>query len=114
MSPKRALSLLGYLASEPLQVRYIVAGTKDRYVLVDELLEDASRFLRDPLVPDAPSVAAFKDALSELMIGDGESNRALIEKNDSWAKLRRSARAVLAEIGADLRGFESEELTRAK
>ncbi len=118
MNTDTALSLLGPLASQAVQRRYIVGGTKDSHLLAKEVLNDGDYFLRHPelgATQSLPSVQEFARALRECALevpldDVTVSNKTLIERNPYWARIRNAAKAVLQEMGADLGAWERGEL----
>ena len=67
MNVKIALRLLGPLASQAVQRRYIVGPTTDEYILPTEILNDGYYFLRHPLgtAESLGSVEEFARAYEE-------------------------------------------------
>jgi hypothetical protein len=60
MNTKTALKLLGPLASQAVQRRYIVRGT-DSYLLPTEALNDGYYFLRHPQLGTAKSLSSVQE-----------------------------------------------------
>lgn len=118
MNAKTALDLLGPLASQEVQRRYIVRATGDSYIVPTEALNNAYYFLRHPTLGTAgslPSVQELACVLEEcgpkVPLEDAAvSNEALVEQDPDWARIRSAAKEVLQEIGADLDEWEREEL----
>ena len=117
MNVKIALRLLGPLASQAVQRRYIVGPTTDEYILPTEILNDGYYFLRHPLgtAESLGSVEEFARVLEEcgpkVPIEDATvSNETLVERDPHWARIRDAAKAVLQELGADLEEWEREQL----
>ena len=104
----KILNKLGYLASEKLQVRCAVGGTSESYVVLDQLVEDASSFLRDPLtLGSGLDTSGLRSALEALEINDEMSNETIVNSNKSWARLRSEARRLLDASKVDLAAFEA-------
>jgi hypothetical protein len=103
--------LLEGLASRSEQVRYIVGGTADEYILPDELLNDASHFcelaskqekLNCLSETQASSIARLAGAIDQsgnfLDRYDRENIAALID-DPTWASLRQLAAETLLAFG---------------
>jgi hypothetical protein len=118
MNTKTALKLLGPLASQAVQRRHIVRGTRDSYLLPTEALNDGDYFLRHPQLGTAKSLSSvqefarvLEESAPKLPLEDATvSNEALVEQDPYWARIRNAAKAVLQEIGADLEEWEREQL----
>ncbi|MCZ6856453.1 MAG: hypothetical protein O7F70_00495 [Gemmatimonadetes bacterium] len=118
MNTDTALNLLGPLASQAVQRRYLVGGTQDSYLLAEEVLNDGDYFLRHPQLgatKSLPSVQEFARALQEcarkVPLDDVTvSNETLVERDPYWARIRNAAQAVLQEMGADLGAWERGKL----
>lgn len=118
MNTQTALRLLGALASETVQRRYIVHGTKDAYLLPQEIVNDGAYFLRYPglgetqLLPSVQEFArVFKECAPKVPLNDATvSNEMLVELDPYWARIRSSAKTVLQEMGADLESWERGEI----
>jgi hypothetical protein len=108
------------LASIAYQRRYIVGGTKDEYVLPDELLESAyssiQPILTRPEVSSTFSEAELSCILKMLRCLDREgdklpsdgsiSNEDLVENNAAWAAIRSTAQQCLNVLGVNLSEWE--------
>jgi hypothetical protein len=114
----RALGLLGALASVEIQRRYIVEASKVNYLDPEKIVEDAFQFVKDPRLGDANAIGSVDElscALEELppKIAFDDfwfSTKNLVERNEEWDQLRRAARRVLNEIGADLEAWVRQEV----
>ncbi len=114
MNTDTALNLLGPLASQAVQRRYIVGGTKDSYLVAEEVLNDGDYFLHHPelgATQSLPSVQRFARTLQEcarkVPFDDATvSNETLVERDPYWARIRNAAKAVLQEMGADFEAWE--------
>ncbi len=110
MNTDTALNLLGPLASQAVQRRYIVGGTKDTYLAAEEVLNDGDYFLHHPelgATQSLSSVQAFDRALREcarkVPFDDVTvSNETLVERDPYWARIIDAAKALLKEMGSDL------------
>ncbi len=118
MNTNTALNLLGPLASQAVQRRYIVGGTKDSYLVAGDVLNGGDYFLYHPelgLTQSRPSVQEFARAIEKcagkLRLDDvSVSNETLVEQDPYWARIRNAAKAVLQEMGADLEAWERGQL----
>ncbi|MCH7717500.1 MAG: hypothetical protein IH876_15315 [Gemmatimonadetes bacterium] len=118
MNTDTALNLLGPLASQAVQRRYIVGGTKDSYLLAKEVLNDGDYFLRHPELGANQSLhsiqefaRALRECAREVPLDDVTvSNETLVERDPYWARIRNAAKVVLQEMGADLEAWERDEL----
>lgn len=104
--PEFPLNLLRDLASKEAQIRWIVEGDANEYLLPEELLNDAFRFCEIAAKIDAPSTARQREAIRVLQttlqsLGDlldsyDRSNiSVLIEADPNWLLLRERAADVL-------------------
>lgn len=100
------LALIEDLASKEAQVRWIIGGTKEEYILPEELLSDGLRFCRTALASDNPTTPRQRDTIRALqsaideagdfLDGYDRSNISVLIENDaSWDAIRRRAREVL-------------------
>src|SRR5262249_39840612 len=111
---KRIVDSIARLASLELQRRFIVNGTIDRYLLPEELLEEAISVLKltaanldcRALVSDQEmtcivSLLQFLEVESpKLPIEETQfSNAELIEQNESWLTIRNKAMECLTTFG---------------
>ncbi len=106
MNNSRALRLLGVLASIELQKRYILNGTKDAYIVLEEVLEDAHQFIRKSDTGTSTPIANLKERLDQFELDDDQSNEDILLHNEDFASLRSSAYSVLNSLGADLAKYE--------
>ncbi len=108
------LHLLDGLASKSEQVRYIIGGNKDEYLLPEELLNDAFYFCKR--VKSSPtwlsldhekqkSILRLEAALnmrSDCLDRYTHATIAeLVERDADWAALRDSATDVLSRFGVE-------------
>jgi len=108
------------MASLKVQQRFIVSGTKDHYLLPEEILEDAqAAAARWALSPDLTArqrtviqnaAIIFRREGSRVDLGTGTSHRQLIEDDPSWAAIREAAGTCLEALGFDLLAWERREL----
>ena len=104
---------LAPLASLRVQDRYIVNGTKDEYLLPDELLERAISLLfeqRVVKVEESRKLEELKQALRACNLPGTMSNSELVFDYGPWKAVREKSRDYLAEIGFDLETWEKNEL----
>lgn len=114
MSPATALGLLGPLASLSIQRKHIIGGTFQTFMDPTEAINDGYAFLDHPLLGNAADLKSVKTfalelqrVASELDLSQPEpSNVELVERHEGWNSLRRAARAVLEELGANLNEWE--------
>jgi len=109
---------LAPLASLAAQRRWIIHGTADEYIVVDQLLEDAHDVVRQVReIPEVaksltPEAVAFITGL-EPMLKSLDTFRVgaetLIEDNASWSTLRSQAGRCLEALAFSLRDWEKEE-----
>lgn len=102
------LAKLGYLASRKLQDRFALNGTRNNYIVLDQVVEDAYSFVRMPR--SGVDVTGLRSALESLDIDEAMSNDEIVNANESWARLRMEALRILDQAGVDLDAFEKEEL----
>lgn len=104
------IHLLEPLASISEQRRYIIGGTKDEYLLADELLEDAWHFCERARRPETwPALTEDQKLSVELLEqtinsarldGYDRSNIAdLIEAEPTWSAARKQACNTLRSFG---------------
>jgi hypothetical protein len=103
------IEILRYLASRELQDRYIVHGTKDEYLIPEELIEDALGFVEEvaagrrggQLTETQRSVVnEFGDVLrAKGAAFNAELSAAELVQNDpNWAMIRAAAQRVVAAL----------------
>lgn len=123
---ERLLQALSRLASASYQETYMVSGSKDEYVVPEDLVEDVaslcrlaqrSEFARD-FMP-AQGIALSQMVSSVEMHGrrlfSGSINMTaaqLVRENPDWEALRRSAAACLATFGISAGKLRAEEIDR--
>ena len=113
---------LAPLGSPELQARYIENGTKDSYLLIEDILNDAYdciRIARD-FPPDRTGltereiaeIQRIEPLLDAIDLDDGRSNHAVLSSPE-WVDLSEVTRSVIAACGFSLpeivNGLESEE-----
>jgi hypothetical protein len=120
---KALLDHLARLASLAYQMRFIVSGTSNEYVLPEELLEVAENRLALALAGQGNLSEEQRDALTRLreVIGtegrriqfDNESvsNLDLVRHNEAWGRVRTEAAKSLGVLGFDLRAWELANVT---
>jgi hypothetical protein len=100
------LALIEDLASKEAQIRWIVGGTKEEYILPEELLSDGLRFCQAALASDIPSTSRQRDTVlalqsaideaADFLDGYDRSNISeLVEVDARWDAIRRCAKDVL-------------------
>ena len=104
---------LAPLASLEAQNRYIVKGTKDAYLLPEDLLNTAINTLFEQQAvafDDTGALKELKEAIRACDIPEGMSNSELILCYEPWIKIRETSKKYLSEIGFDLQAWEKSEL----
>ena len=104
---------LAPLASLEAQNRYIINGTKDSYLLPEDLLSSATNVLFEQKAvkfEESKTLQQLRDAIRACEIPQGISARDLVSGYAPWVKVRDSARTYLSEIGFDLQAWEKHEL----
>jgi hypothetical protein len=102
-------TILAPLASVKEQEKYIVHGTKDAYLLPEELLERAWNLLaerKDIALPASKHLAPLRDAVDACDVPEEVSNEQLVRSYEPWLKVRALAQACLKEMGFDLEAYE--------
>ncbi len=100
------LELLEDMASKEAQVRWIVHGSAEEYLLPEELLHDAGRFCEMAIKIDTPSSARQRAAIANLCEAlrdmpdilasyDRSNIQDLVEHDADWNLIRERAAAVL-------------------
>ena len=100
------------LASLEVQNRYIVKGTKDQYLLPQDLLNNAINTLFEQQAvtfDETGALKELKEAIRACDIPEGMSNSELIFHYEPWGKIRETAKTYLSEIGFDLQAWEKNE-----
>lgn len=113
------LDAIAWLASLEMQRRYIVHGSKLRYVVPEELLNDAFAVLQHVLAAPERSglsssertklselLATLEAAVPTIPLDGSVSAASLIESDPSWIAVRAAAMSVLNALGFDLRDWE--------
>lgn len=117
------LSTLAPLASVEIQRRFVVHGTAERYLLLEDVINDAyhvlERIQRDPVCRDAFSAeeqqmlrALFEtlDREAENVPLDGSaSNEEIVERNGAWRRIRDEATKTLEALGFDLAAWKARQ-----
>jgi hypothetical protein len=120
---ERLLRDLATLASERLQERYVINGTREEYLLPEEVFESALSSASSAVAPVAVSslspterdatrkfVNELRDVSERLPLEDPRiSNEELIMRNESWAAARSAAKVLLEQFGFDLGRWEREQ-----
>ena len=105
--------VLAPLASLEAQNRYIVKGTKDNYLLLEDLLNAAINTLFEQQAvkfDETGALKELKEAIRACDIPEGMSNSDIILGYKPWIKVRETSKKYLLEIGFDLRAWEINEL----
>jgi hypothetical protein len=115
----RLQDALSRLALVEYQRRYIAQGTRDEYVLPEELLEDAESVARLALMrsslPEAERQAVERFLEAASLTGSGvdsalknqnTSSDDLIENNPAWINIREAARACLGALEMPVQDIE--------
>ena len=101
-----------------MQRRYIVEATKANYLDPEQIVEDAFQFINDPQLGDTSALGSVKDMARILKEVSPKiafddfwfCTKTLVERNEEWDQLRRAARRVLMELGADLEPWVRREV----
>lgn len=104
---------LAPLASLEAQNRYIINGTKENYLLPEDLLNSAINVLFEQKavkLEESKTLQELREAIRACEVPQGMSPRDLVSAYAPWVKVRDSARKYLSEIGFDLRAWEEHEL----
>jgi hypothetical protein len=99
---------LAPLASLRVQQRYIVDGTKNEYLIPEELLESAASALEGQAMTF--ELSTFKAALLACNLPENISASQLVSEYGPWCALRSAAKAYLLASGFDLEQWEAQEL----
>lgn len=104
-------SWIGDLASKASQIRYIVNGTADEYLVPDEMLDMAASeceqlLRRDGLTQSqAEALKGLADSIraaGNFLAGYDRTNIAdLVERDPTWSMLRERAGSVVQQFGGD-------------
>lgn len=106
-------SALAPLASLKVQERYIVNGTKDEYLLPDELLNSAINVLFEQkavVFEENETLNELKKAIRACDIPEEISNAELVVNYEPWKRVRDLSKSYLLKIGFDLEAWEENEL----
>jgi hypothetical protein len=109
----RIQETLAPLASLAIQEKYIVNGTKDDYLLPEELLNIAINVLfeqRGITIPKSKTLEDVKEAIRACDIPEGMSGHDIVFGHKPWIKVRATSKRYLSEIGFDLKAWEEHEL----
>lgn len=109
----RIQKVLAPIASLAVQDKYIVNGTKDEYLLPEELLSIAINVLFEQkgiMVPKSKTLEEVKEAISACEVPEGISGPDIVMAHKPWIKAREISGKYLAEIGFDLKAWEAHEL----
>jgi hypothetical protein len=106
--------LLVHLASEQMQIKYMVNGTMDSHLLATELLEDgynAVRFVEQ----EHPITRSFGEeakarilALRPLLEAVPDLAHDELIHDPAWIAVRQQAQQCLRELGIDLAAWEAD------
>jgi hypothetical protein len=118
---KRIFDILARLASLLYQQKFIIDGTKDEYVLPDQLLGEVISYMHtmfsNPQLSGAisneqlDSLAGLLQELERLSCkvpfeDESVSNKDLVLQNQYWIDIRNLASGFLERNGFDLPGWE--------
>lgn len=104
---------LAPLASLKVQEKYIIYGTKDEYLLPDELLGSAINVLFEQkgiVLEENETLSDLKKAIRACDIPDEISNAELVRKYEPWKRVRELSKGYLLKTGFDLEAWEKNEL----
>jgi hypothetical protein len=120
---ERLKKSLAYLASEAIQLRYIVHGTVDEYLIPVEVLDGAVSDIEAVLSHEEnrtqfnqEEIVVFERFLAEVgkltvPVEDASvSNEELVGKNPMWAAARNAAAQYLVAMSFDLGQWEHDQL----
>ncbi len=125
---RNLLETLSYLASVKVQEKYIIGGTKDEYIVPDDLLEDflsEVEFFKFEKFPNRinwlkskaseKALESIEELYYEIKANDSflekythESISNLIKSDPAWLKLRDSSAHILSLCKFDLESWEKE------
>ena len=100
---------LAPLASLKVQKRFIIEGTKDNYLLPEDLLNTAINLLFEQhgiTLAETETLRELKDAIRACKIPQSLSNHGLVLDHEPWIRVREKSRKYLLEIGFDLDAWE--------
>ena len=100
---------LAPLASLEVQNKYVVKGTKDNYLLPEDLLNTAINALFEQQtvkIDETEALEELQKAIRTCDIPEGMSNTELILGYEPWIKVRETSKKYLLEIGFDLKAWE--------
>lgn len=103
---KNQVDIIRYLASSELQEQYIVQGTKDEYLIPDELVDIALTFIDDVRaglrgrgLTQTQRMALEDFAIvinaNQGIVRGSISNAELVHNCPEWAAMRKAAQALL-------------------
>jgi hypothetical protein len=104
---------LAPLASLRVQDKYIVRGTKDEYLLPNELLNTAFNVLfeqKGVKFEESETLGKLKQAIRACEIPEGMSGSDIVLGYKPWIKIREMSKKYLVENGFDLQSWETNEL----
>jgi len=105
--------VLAPLASLEVQNRYIINGTKDNYLLPEDLLNSAINVLLEQQAlkfEETEMLSELKEAIRCCNIPDNLLGSDVVFRYKPWAKVREVSQKYLLEIGFDLQTWEKHEL----
>jgi hypothetical protein len=103
---------LAPLASLEVQNRYIIKGTKDKYLLPEDLLNTAINTLFEQQAAgfdETEALNELKEAIRACDIPEGMSKSELILGYAPWIKVRETSKKYLSEIDFDLQAWEKND-----
>lgn len=122
----RLINALSRLASSSYQEAFMVSGTKDEYVVPEDLVEDVASLCR--LSQRAEFAAEFEPSQMEAVVATlaviGQHGRRLfanpaattaaylVREDQDWAAMRSSASECLGKFGIDAAALRSDEIDR--
>ena len=101
------------LASLKVQKRYIINGTKDEYLLPEELLGSAINVLFEQkgiVFEENEALNKLKKAIRSCGIPDKITNSEIVLNYKPWKKVRELSKDYLLKIGFALEAWEKNEL----
>lgn len=105
--------VLAPLASLEVQNRYIVKGTKDNYLLPEDLLNSVINVLFEQQAlkfEETETLGELKEAIRCCDIPDNLSGSDVVFRYKPWAKVRKASQKYLLETGFDFQTWEKHEL----
>ncbi|MBD3617970.1 MAG: hypothetical protein HUJ28_00645 [Chromatiales bacterium] len=105
--------VLAPMASLKIQERYVIDGTKEEYLLPEELLNSAKNILFEQkgiVLEENEILSDLKKAIRAIEIPDEITGDELVRNYEPWRRIRELSKDYLVKDGFDLEGWERNEL----